>query len=240
MLATAMNIFKSRYSGNNYWFYPLEHTIPAQEHLYLQWNGRGSTTAFGKAIPSQYTNKMYSVIDIDPGFIITDNRNHLIIKMKSPVYIGGGKYANEDSVTLTQYHDAIVAYRRGHTSPAGVFSSAGSMKPGLQIAIYAPSDAISLAEWMQGEGAAMLALALTANGSSNDTSNHLKIGKKAACPGFVAIPIKSNLETYGPWVNDPGAEFGDEINNYEDKSIIYRIKIVYKCYLDLFFIIFFI
>jgi hypothetical protein len=38
--------------------------------------------------------------------------------------------------------------------------------------------------------------------------------KKAACPGFVAIPIKSNLNTYGPWVNHPGLEFDTNyVNN---------------------------
>lgn len=214
MTATSINIIKSRYGGNNYWFFPLEHTIPASDHLYLQWNGRGSTTAFGRSIPANQTYKMYSTITVNPGFVVANNRNHLMIDLPAPVYVGGGKYANENSVTLTQYHDTIVAHRRGSTTPAGVSSSAGYMKPSLLISITAPDDVNSLNQWLNGEGAAMIALALSANGSSNNTSNNLPLLKKAACPGFMAIPIKSNLNTYGPWVNHPGLEFDrNYVNN---------------------------
>lgn len=56
------------------------------------------------------------------------------------------------------------------------------------------------------------------------TENSMSLAPRAATPIFAAIPIKSNIFTYGPWSSNPGLGYENDNNLFNDNTPIAQIN----------------
>ena len=196
---------------NDYFYFPLEHDIPADKYAYVPYRspatlsaGLGNTdstlmnlqTSHGVPIPTNRIYKMYvSCDDIDEKIIFLDGSPRVIISTPGPIFIGGGKNDTENSLPFVMIHDAVCMKSRGSTKP-GIISSFG---PRIKESVSLPA---LLFGW--GLNAGLQLMCDNSTLSVNNSSPNTKIGPKATCPAFAGIPVKFNRATYGPWLNQPG------------------------------------
>ena len=217
----------------NNWYWPLIHNIPRQDVFYCPYKQQiipgTEESVFGKTInpvfPTSYYGsahgftppnnskwKMYvraNAVSLNPEAVNTDSnltfyygQPHCVLAAPSPVYS-----QTPTNLSKVMMEEMLVFTRDTLTSVSAANRQAR----------YA-----YLLQWSMAEAG----LEVSSTNLSNQVGNrqNLGINLKAAHPLFAAVPLKSNVSSYGPWTSHPGLGHSNDNTLFTDPNPISQIN----------------
>lgn len=140
--------------------------------------------------------KLFVTTSVEESFVFLDPANfrepRILIESPS-IYLrsSNGMYSKDPNRTLlaTAATEDLAIYLRSNPSPMNRDNSIITRLLSYVYSVISPG------------------LFSGANSSANNSASHVLLHPKAAHPSFAAIPLKSNVYSYGPWVNYPYLEY---------------------------------
>jgi hypothetical protein len=193
----------------------IKHQLPTEEYITLQYINPGTLnrrTAHGRPVPQDKIFKTYAKAKADPNIVFLEAvggilaEPRVVMSLSAPVYIGADRNRTDLFQQEQMEQNALLKIARGVTIPTPVrnFIGGETIWGGLRDQYLDRSGARAIILSHMRESNKLF----LAGGSLNpeDTSvGNISTLPKAAIPAFAAIPIQSNLNTYGPWINHPGS-----------------------------------
>lgn len=217
--------FFSRKNPTN-WYYPLVHDIPFTDVYYLPWIQETSSD-LEEGMP--IINPAFPALDSAHGLTPPNEKRW---KMYTKANIEEIEPYAQTNTKLTFLYDAPHAVIK--TPKVMIDTPTHLIKHMceeyfIHNGLPAPSDREE-----QGKALGMmLAWSIAEKGLSiNGVSlappignqNNMRLAPRAAAPIFAAIPVKSNVNCYGPWVSHPGKGYEADNNLFNDPSPISQIN----------------
>lgn len=207
------------------WYWPLRHNIPRADVYYMPYSQQqsvlanislpegfpiinptfpGSTSAHGKAPPSDgYKWKMYTRATIEDAYPEAQYNQKLTVYYGKPHCI-----LNAPSQVMVESPTQLLKTMMEEILIWNGINNRNS---------YAYLIAWSIAEHGLRQTGSFLAPPM-------GNQQNLPIAPRAAVPVFAAVPLKSNLSSYGPWSSHPGLGYANDNSLFAGRHPISQIN----------------